>query len=87
MEFLVSEGMSEGTWPFLGQKNSHKISSGPTSGESSIMLFKIYMSEMNMMPIIYLQWTVVDVQNCLMGYLVLSEFSSKKVFFIAHKKM
>ena len=36
MEFLVSEGMSEGTWPFLGQKNSRKISSGPTSGESSI---------------------------------------------------
>ena len=35
MEFLVSEGMSEGTWPFLGQKNSCKISSGPTSGESS----------------------------------------------------
>ena len=35
MEFLVSEGMSEGTWPFLGQKNSRKISSGPTSGESS----------------------------------------------------
>ena len=40
MEFLVSEGMSEGTWPFLGQKNSCKISSGPTSGESSICDFQ-----------------------------------------------
>ena len=42
MEFLVSEGMSEGTWPFLGQKNSYKISSGPTSGESSTLSTLLY---------------------------------------------
>ena len=34
MEFLVSEGMSEGAWPFPSKKLTRKISSGPTSVES-----------------------------------------------------
>ena len=36
MEILVSEGMSEGAWPFSSKKLTRKIWSGPTSGESLI---------------------------------------------------
>ena len=35
IQYVFRTIKSESTWPFLGQKNSCKISSGPTSGESS----------------------------------------------------
>ena len=39
MEILVSEGMSEGAWPFPSKKLTRKFWSGPTSGESLIHIY------------------------------------------------